>query len=146
MVSPTRGKRGRSNPVDAHVGSRVRMRRTLLGLSQEKLGEALSLTFQQVQKYERGANRIGASRLYQISKVLEVPVSFFFEEMTEPVIGTPEAAAIGLSERPPEFEQDPLAKRETLELVRAYYKISDPKVRRRVFELVKAIGKTGRGQ
>ena len=146
MVSPTRGKRGRSNPVDAHVGSRVRMRRTLLGLSQEKLGEALSLTFQQVQKYERGANRIGASRLYQISKVLEVPVSFFFEEMTEPVIGPPEAAAIGLSERPPEFEQDPLAKRETLELVRAYYKISDPKVRRRVFELVKAIGKTGRGQ
>ena len=78
MVSQTRGKRGRSNQVDAHVGTRVRMRRTLLGLSQEKLGDALGLTFQQVQKYERGANRIGASRLFQLSLILDVPVSFFF--------------------------------------------------------------------
>src|SRR3990170_3875461 len=73
---------GRPNPVDIHVGARVRLRRTLLGMSQEKLGEAIGLTFQQVQKYERGANRIGSSRLYDLSRVLEVPVSFFFEEMS----------------------------------------------------------------
>lgn len=139
-----RGKRGKSNPVDGHVGSRVRMRRTLLGLSQEKLGDALGLTFQQVQKYERGANRIGASRLYQISRILDVPVSFFFEEMAEPEAGTPEGIAIGLAEGADKFDHDPMAKRETLELVRGYYKITDPRVRRRVFELVKALGKTTR--
>jgi transcriptional regulator with XRE-family HTH domain len=144
-IDRPRGKRGPSNPIDGHVGSRVRQRRTLLGLSQEKLGDALGLTFQQVQKYERGANRIGASRLYQISRVLDVPVAYFFEDIIEPELGTPQAAAIGLRERTEEFDYDPMAKRETLELVRAYYKISDPKVRKRVFELVKAIGKTGRG-
>ena len=68
------------NPVDAHVGSRVRLRRMLLGMSQERLGESMGLTFQQVQKYEKGVNRIGASRLFQISKILDVPVQFFFEE------------------------------------------------------------------
>jgi transcriptional regulator with XRE-family HTH domain len=145
MVTQTRGKRGRSNQVDAYVGSRVRMRRTLLGLSQEKLGDALGLTFQQVQKYERGANRIGASRLYQLTRILDVPVGFFFEDMEEPEAGTPQGIAIGLAEGAGKFDHDPMAKRETLELVRAYYKITDPKVRRRVFELVKALGKTGRG-
>src|SRR5579872_1601759 len=70
---------GKPNPVDAHVGTRVRMRRTLLGMSQEKLGDSLGLTFQQVQKYERGANRVGASRLFELSRVLDVPVSFFFD-------------------------------------------------------------------
>ncbi|NQU72765.1 MAG: helix-turn-helix transcriptional regulator [Rhodospirillales bacterium] len=145
MVTQTRGKRGRSNQVDAYVGSRVRMRRTLLGLSQEKLGDALGLTFQQVQKYERGANRIGASRLYQLTRILDVPVAFFFEDMEEPEAGTPQGIAIGLAEGADKFDHDPMAKRETLELVRAYYKITDPKVRRRVFELVKALGKTGRG-
>ncbi|MPY68846.1 MAG: helix-turn-helix domain-containing protein [Alphaproteobacteria bacterium] len=133
-----RGRRGRGggpHPVDIHVGSRVRMRRTLLGMSQEKLGEALGLTFQQVQKYERGANRIGASRLHEISHILDVPVSFFFEEM-----GSEAAASTsGLSDEPAEFEHDPLAKRETLELVRAYYRITDPKVRKRIFELTKAV-------
>jgi transcriptional regulator with XRE-family HTH domain len=121
------------------------MRRTLLGLSQEKLGDALGLTFQQVQKYERGANRIGASRLYQLTRILDVPVGFFFEDMEEPEAGTPQGIAIGLAEGAGKFDHDPMAKRETLELVRAYYKITDPKVRRRVFELVKALGKTGRG-
>jgi transcriptional regulator with XRE-family HTH domain len=138
-----RGRRGRGggpHPVDIHVGSRVRMRRTLLGMSQEKLGEALGLTFQQVQKYERGANRIGASRLHEISRILDVPVSFFFEEMT----GEPAAAAAvgGLTEEPAEFDHDPMAKRETLELVRAYYRIRDPKVRKRIFELTKAVANT----
>ena len=134
-----RGRRGRGggpHPVDIHVGSRVRMRRTLLGMSQEKLGEALGLTFQQVQKYERGANRIGASRLHEISHILDVPVSFFFEEMGSEAAA---ASAGGLSDEPAEFEHDPLAKRETLELVRAYYRITDPKVRKRIFELTKAV-------
>jgi transcriptional regulator with XRE-family HTH domain len=145
MIAKTRGKRGRSNQVDAHVGTRVRMRRTLLGYSQEKLGDALGLTFQQVQKYERGANRIGASRLWHLSRILDVPVAFFFEDMEEPQAGTPQGIAIGLAEGADTFDHDPMAKRETLELVRSYYKISDPKVRRRVFELVKALGKSGRG-
>ncbi len=129
------------DPIDIHVGSRVRLRRTLLGMSQEKLGDALGLTFQQIQKYERGANRIGSSRLYKISKILDVPVSYFFEEMPTDV----EQANRGLSDVPSEpFEVDQLSKRETLELVRAYYRIRDAKVRKRMFELVKAIAKAGR--
>ena len=131
------------HPVDVHVGRRVRIRRTLLGLSQEKLGEMLDLTFQQVQKYERGANRISASRLYQISHLLDVPVSYFFEELTEPE--THQTAGIQLSETTGKFEQDPLIKRETLELVRAYYRITNPRVRRNLFDLTKALGKTLRG-
>ena len=110
------------NPIDIHVGSRVRLRRTLLGMSQEKLGEAVRLTFQQIQKYERGVNRIGSSRLYQLSQILDVPVSFFFDDMP-PLDGR---ALPGLREGPPQpFEKDPLVKRETLELVRAYYRITD---------------------
>ena len=124
------------NPIDVHVGGRVRLRRTLLGMSQEKLGQAVSLTFQQIQKYERGANRIGSSRLYQFAQVLDVPVSFFFDDMPAQVTGR----GPGLSEDSPEkFEQEQFVRRETLELVRAYYKIKDPMVRKRVFELTKAI-------
>ena len=124
------------NPIDVHVGRRVRLRRTLLGMSQEKLGEALRLTFQQVQKYERGVNRIGSSRLYHLSQILDVPVSFFFDDMPP----LEEGAAPGLREGTGEpFERDPLVKRETLELVRAYYRISDPVARKRLFELTKAI-------
>lgn len=130
---------GRPNPVDVHVGSRVRLRRTLLGLSQEKLGEAIGLTFQQVQKYERGANRIGASRLYDLARVLDVPVGFFFEEMTPETQQNSPAQARELREEPEPYEPDPMAKRETLELVRAYYRITDPQVRRRLFELTKAL-------
>jgi transcriptional regulator with XRE-family HTH domain len=129
------------NPIDVHVGSRVRLRRTLLGMSQEKLGDALGLTFQQVQKYERGANRIGSSRLYKLSQILDVPVSFFFDDMADGVA----AAGAGLAEGEQQpFESDQLSRRETLELVRAYYRISDPLTRKRVFELVKAIGGTTR--
>jgi len=136
---------GKPNPIDVHVGGRVRLRRTLLGLSQEKLGEAIGLTFQQVQKYERGANRIGASRLFDLSRVLDVPVSFFFDDMSE---GTsqlsPRMMVAGLAEEPPVMsESDPLTKRETLELVRAYYRITDPQVRKRVFELAKALANAG---
>ncbi|MBI4968898.1 MAG: helix-turn-helix transcriptional regulator [Rhodospirillales bacterium] len=137
---------GKPNPIDVHVGNRVRLRRTLLGMSQEKLGEAIGLTFQQVQKYERGANRIGSSRLYDLSNVLDVPVSYFFDDMADEVTRQSPRQIIGLSEDPPEvFEHDPLTKRETLELVRAYYKIADPHVRKRIFELAKALGGSGRG-
>lgn len=138
---------GRPHPVDVHVGSRVRQRRTLLGMSQEKLGDAVGLTFQQIQKYERGTNRIGCSRLYEFSKVLDVPVSYFFDEMPVNVlVGRPggRGRGKGLSENAADFqsEKDPLAKRETLELVRAYYKITEPRVRKRIFEMVKTVGQT----
>ena len=121
-----------NHPVDVHVGSRLRMRRTLLGLSQQKLGGKLGLTFQQVQKYERGANRIGASRLFELSKILDVPPSFFFEDM-------PTGGPSGLAETDDSFEHQFLGKRETLELVRAYYKITNLEVRKRVFDVIKAI-------
>ena len=123
------------NPVDIHVGGRIRLRRTLLGMSQEKLGKAIGLTFQQVQKYERGTNRVGSSRLFQLAKVLNVPVSFFFDDMPNEVSG----GAPALAEQGKPFEHNPFTKRETLELVRAYHKIGDRSVRKRVFELVKAI-------
>ena len=124
------------SPVDVHVGSRVRLRRTLLGMSQEKLGNAIGLTFQQVQKYERGANRIGASRLFDLSRVLDVPVAFFFEEMPAP--GNDRAARTAAASSEP-HESDPMAKRETLELVRAYYRIPDAALRRKLFDLAKAL-------
>ncbi len=129
-------KRSTPNPVDVHVGRRLRLRRTLQGMSQQKLGNALGLTFQQVQKYERGANRIGSSRLYQLSHILEVPVAYFFDEMDAGA----EGAVPGLSEEPAQsYEAERFAKRETLELVRAYYRIDDPQIRNRVFELTKAL-------
>jgi transcriptional regulator with XRE-family HTH domain len=139
----TRGRgRGRSedgspNPVDIHVGSRVRLRRTLLGLSQEKLGDEIGLTFQQVQKYERGANRVGASRLYDLSRVLDVPVSFFFDDMPAEVERATPAERKELVSSPD--EDDPMHRRETLEMVRAYYRISSIERRKKVFELIKAM-------
>lgn len=124
------------HPVDVHVGNRVRLRRTLLGVSQEKLGRELGLTFQQIQKYEKGANRVGASRLFQISQILDVPPSFFFDDMPEQL----KPSAAGLAEDTQPFEHQHLSKRETLELVRAYYKIPDEGVRKRIFDLIKAVG------
>jgi len=138
---PGRPKAEGPNPIDVQVGARVRLRRNMLGLSQEKLGEAIGLTFQQVQKYERGANRIGASRLHELSRVLDVPVSFFFDD-TDPV----RAPAIpgGFAEPPAEaFESDPLRKRETIELVEAYLSVEDTAVRRRLLELAKALAAEG---
>jgi transcriptional regulator with XRE-family HTH domain len=130
------------NPVDVHVGWRLKLRRTLLGMSQERLGEMLGLTFQQIQKYERGVNRVGASRLYQIAQILDVPVSFFFDDMPG---AAREGYPGGLQEEGTPFEHeaidDPsLERRETLELVRAYHRISNPAVRKRLFELTKALG------
>src|SRR5688572_17232132 len=136
----------RSHPVDVHVGARMRQRRTLLGMSQEKLGTAVGLTFQQIQKYERGSNRIGSSRLFEFAKVLDVPVSYFFDEMPanalsgRPMSGRGRKGGFGEAATPFEQEKDPLIKRETLELVRAYYKIREARVRKRIFEMVKAVG------
>ena len=134
---PVRLPPGVSNPIDIHVGNRLRARRMLLGISQEKLGEAVELTFQQVQKYERGANRIGASRLYEFARILDVPVSYFFENMPKD-IGTPEGAyQVGMKYHetaPPELGT--MDRRETLELVRAYYRITDPKRRQTIHDLV----------
>lgn len=122
------------NPTDKHVGSRVRMRRMMLGMSQEKLGDALGLTFQQVQKYEKGTNRIGASRLQQISHILQVPVSFFFD-------GAPNAMAAGsMAEAPsPAYVSDFLATSDGLALTKAFMRIKDAKLRRRIVELVEQI-------
>lgn len=129
----------RPSPIDVHVGARVRLRRTLLGMSQEKLGEALGLTFQQIQKYERGMNRIGASRLFDLSRVLDVPIGFFFDDMPPEMSGEKRSRFGGFQEVSDGFEDDTLHRRETLELVRAYYRITDPGVRKRVFDLVKSL-------
>jgi transcriptional regulator with XRE-family HTH domain len=127
------------NPTDKHVGSRVRMRRMMLGMSQEKLGDALGLTFQQVQKYEKGTNRIGASRLQQIGHFLQVPVAFFFE-------GAPEVAGTvgGMSEAPsPAYVADFLATSDGLALIKAFMRIKDAKLRRRIVDLVSQMAGEG---
>ncbi len=125
------------NPIDKHVGSRVRMRRMMLSMSQEKLGDALGLTFQQVQKYEKGTNRIGASRLQQISNILQVPVSFFFE-------GAPNmpghVGTAGLNEAPsPAYVSDFLATSDGLSLTKSFMKIKSSKLRRKIVNLVEQI-------
>ena len=124
------------NPVDRHIGSRVRMRRIMLGMSQEKLGEGLGLTFQQIQKYEKGTNRIGASRIQQISEILQVPVSFLFEGSPRSSAGTK-----GFSEAPSTaYVADFLATSEGLALIRAFTLISDVKLRRAIVDMVELIG------
>ena len=125
-------KKGSPHPVDVQVGERVRRRRTQLGMSQEKLGKALSLSFQQLQKYEKGTNRISANRLYEISRVLEVPVSYFFDE-------TELEKALGGKEPLPPHS------RETLRLVSAYYGIPDANIRRRLRDLLKSLARPGGG-
>jgi transcriptional regulator with XRE-family HTH domain len=124
------------NPIDKHVGSRVRMRRMMLSMSQEKLGDALGLTFQQVQKYEKGTNRIGASRLQQIANILQVPVSFFFEGAPH----IPGQVAGGMSEAPsPAYVSDFLATSDGLSLTKAFMRIKNGKLRRRIVDLVEQI-------
>ncbi len=150
-LNPQQVRDNQPNPVDMHVGGRIRLRRTLMGMSQEQLGGVLGLTFQQIQKYERGANRVGASRLFDLSRVLDVPISFFYDDMSEPLeslhgihqtIGTtsdlPETQdVLGLDGN--NGQRDLLNRRETLELVRAFYRINEPSVRKRVFELIKSM-------
>lgn len=127
------------HPVDIYVGKRLRMRRTILGMSQESIGNAIGVTFQQIQKYERGINRMGSSRLYDFSRLLGIPVSYFFEGYdAESGNAAPYAAGMG-EDSPSNFEHEKLTSRETLEMMRAYYRITDPQVRKRVFELVKSL-------
>ncbi len=128
----------RPNPIDVHVGSRVRFRRMLLGMSQEKLGQKLGLTFQQVQKYEKGINRIGASRLFDLAQVLGVTVQFFYEEAPAGESSTEDVE--GLAERPDEHSiVEFLRSRDGLELNRAFVRISDAKARRAIVELVRSL-------
>jgi transcriptional regulator with XRE-family HTH domain len=123
-----------ANPVDAHVGNRVRLRRMLVGMSQERLGDLLGLTFQQVQKYEKGVNRIAAGRLFEISGILGVPISFFYEDVdARRATGFAEGA-----EPPPVMEF--VSSGEGLQLSLAFMRIQDPKVRRRILDLVRSLG------
>lgn len=123
------------NPVDIHVGSRLRQRRTLLGMTQQCLARSLELSFQQIQKYERGTNRMGASRLYQLCRILDVPIAYFFD-------GAPKGNTARASETEAgSARHDIHTKRETLELVRAFSRIADPGVRRRLLEVTKTMGK-----
>jgi transcriptional regulator with XRE-family HTH domain len=136
------GEKGsrRANPIDLHVGSRVRLRRMLLGLSQEKLAERLGLTFQQVQKYEKGINRIGASRLFDLAQVLGVPVQFFYDDAPVAVSAERAVGGPGVAGRPVDDDLvDFLHSREGIELTKAFVRISDQKVRRSIVELVRAL-------
>ncbi len=127
----------RPNPIDVHVGSRIRLRRNMVGMSQEKLGDSLGITFQQIQKYEKGTNRVGASRLQAISEILQVSVSFFFDGAP----GQDGTCNGGFAEAGnANYVVDFLNSTEGLQLNRAFIKICDPKVRRRVVELVRALG------
>jgi transcriptional regulator with XRE-family HTH domain len=127
-----------AHPVDVHVGRRLRLKRTIMGLSQETIGKAIGVTFQQIQKYERGINRMGASRLYDFAKALHVPVSYFFEgygdELSEnsPVYGMAESESLG-------FEHESISNRETMDIMRAYHKIKNPHVRKRIVDLIKSM-------
>ncbi len=135
--------RGGPNPIDIHVGARVRLRRHLLGLTLQTLAKAVGVTYQQLQKYERGVNRIGASRLFNLSHVLDVPVSFFFEDLSPAAAGAGrKRRARGFSEAPATaLDFDVLSKPETIKLIRAYYRVTDPQLRRRVLDLLEALGK-----
>lgn len=141
FISRGRTEDGAPNPVDVYVGARMRSRRQILGLSQEKLGDLLGLTFQQIQKYERGMNRIGASRLWDIAKVLEVELEFFFADMPADIARqSPRGLTIGQNMPKKETKPaDPMSKTETLLLVGAYYKIKPEKLRTEFLTLVKLI-------
>jgi len=128
-----------ANPIDAQVGNRVRIRRMLIGMSQEKLGDMLGLTFQQIQKYEKGVNRIGAGRLYEVSRILGVPIDFFYEGVASQESGLAE------SESPPPVMEF-ISSGEGLQLSLAFMKIKDPKVRRRVLDLVKSLAEEEAGE
>ncbi len=131
------------NPIDIHVGSRLRLRRDLLGLTLQTLAKAVGVTYQQLQKYEWGVNRISASRLFNLSHVLDVPMSFFFDDLSPAAAGAGrKRRARGFSEAPAAaLDSDVLSTRETIKMVRAYYRVTDPQLRRRVLDLLEALGK-----
>ncbi len=145
VKSDTAKKKGRANSIDGHVGNQLRQRRALLGYSQEKLAGEVGITFQQIQKYENGANRVSASRLYQFSKVLDIPVNFFFENY-----GSNENSAnFGFSDSEQasfDGQEDIMSKKETLELIRVYYSIQSPKLRKDLFKLVKSMAENLKDQ
>jgi transcriptional regulator with XRE-family HTH domain len=132
--------KGFPNPIDVHVGHRLRSRRTMLGLSQTALAEEMGLTFQQIQKYESGANRISSSRLYDLCRILNVPIAYFFDEMVGDTSTKSPGQLLGAKPPAQEHPGNPLHKRETLELVRAYYGISNANQRKRLTELVRSLG------
>lgn len=144
---PITAKEYGPDPVDVHVGKRMRLRRTLLGLSQEQLAAAVGVTFQQIQKYERGSNRVSASRLYDVARVLGVEISFFFEDIGKdvtdgrPTQHLPEQAGLADVAGLPSYEQDPLSRNETLELVRSYWKLPSTDMRKNVLELLRSMGR-----
>lgn len=133
------GKKGRATSLDSLLGAQLRQRRSILGMSQEKLAEQIGITFQQIQKYENGANRISASRLFELSKALNVPVGLFFENMeyNQPAA---DFAALGENDQAPiEGMDDIMTRKETLELIRVYYSIDDPKLRKDLFKLLRGM-------
>ena len=134
------------HPIDMHVGMRVRRRRAALGMNQQRLGAAVGLSFQQIQKYESGANRISSSRLYEFAKVLKVPVAHFFKNVQTNMLRGPGAKKFAGVSIPSDDAKDPFIKPETMELVRAYYKIREGKIRKRIFEMVKAVGAARHGE
>jgi transcriptional regulator with XRE-family HTH domain len=134
---------GLPSPVDVHVGARVRQRRTLFGMTQTDLADALGLSFQQIQKYEKGTNRVGASRLYDLSRVLDVSIEYFFDDMPPKVAASLPDVGRGKAKELPSFDLNLMTKRETLSLMRAYYKVEEADVRKRVYELTKAVGAAG---
>ena len=139
-IKDTEGEEGGPDAVDAHVGARIRLRRTLLGITQTKLAEAVGLTFQQIQKYEKGSNRVSASKLCEFSRVLDVPVSFFFDDMPDDLRERGGLATFPAASLPADAQQsDLMTKRETLELMKAYHRIADPLVRKRLYDTFKAI-------
>lgn len=142
-TTPSRKRRSKTppNPIDVHVGARLRLRRMLLGLSQDKLGEAIGLTFQQVQKYERGANRIGASRLYDLSQILDVPVAFFYDDMPEAIAAAAARPPSGV-QPVPQAAPGQMDRPETKELIKAYYGIANRRLRRYLFGMTKVLAAT----
>ncbi|MCB9984020.1 MAG: helix-turn-helix transcriptional regulator [Rhodospirillales bacterium] len=131
--------KGGPSEIDVHVGQRLRVRRALLGLSQEKLASALGLTFQQIQKYERGTNRISAGRLYDLSKILDVPVSYFFEQVG--LSQNAQRAVAGLSDNDQDSfdSEDLMSRKETIDLVRTYYSVPDPAMRKDILKFIKSM-------
>ena len=142
-MSDVADREPRATSIDAHVGSRIRLRRTLLGMSQERLGDALGVTFQQVQKYERGVNRVGASRLYDLSRVFGVPVGFFYDDMPQAEGAFPsgpvQGQRSGFADALDGFGDDTSNRREIQDLLRAYNRIADPARRRQAIEMVRAL-------
>lgn len=140
-MAESKKTKGGPDEIDVHVGSRLRIRRTLLGVSQEKLAGAIGLTFQQIQKYERGLNRISAGRLFQFSRILDIPVTYFYENMGADALGASDNDQDGFS-YDVGLARDVLESRETLELLRAYYSFEDENTRKDIVKFIKSMGKS----